>query len=225
MIIKNIMEDIVSASVDELIEKTDRLKNLSDYRNNIIAYTLNRIQPRYVTSERGIIHSRLESRYIFQQKADILMLIHEAAELISSRRLSKTHDNITEIQARDIFFPHLMGEVLEETTFSIIPGVEITLFMNDNPADMIDDSWNNPYVTGMATNGYYHFWPDFNPDKMDTGATYTFSLKFTHPKCETRTTSVELTPVDDINFYKSKFVPLTLLTVKEGIDISFLYEQ
>ncbi len=224
MITKNIMEDIVAASVDELLENSDRLKELSEYRNNIIAYVLNRVQPRYVTSERGIIHSRLESRYIFQQKADILMLIHEAAELISSRRVSQKKDTPTIVQSQDIFFPHIMGEVLEETTFSVIAGVNVSLLLNGKPTKMIDEGWNNPYSTAKATNGYYHFWPDFDPEHMDENSEYSFTLEFSHPKCDTRSTKVDLKPVNDINFYKSKFVPLTLLTVKEGIDISFLYD-
>lgn len=224
MITKNIMEDIVAASVDELLEKSDRLKDLTEYRNNIIAYVLNRIQPRYVTSERGIIHSRLESRFIFQQKADILMLIHEAAELISSRRVSPKKDKPTKVESQDIFFPHVMGEVLEETTFSVISGVSVSLLLNGKPAKMIDENWNNPYNTAKATNGYYHFWPDFDSESMDENSQYNFTLEFSHPKCDARTTTVDLKPVNDINFYKSKFVPLTLLTVKEGIDISFLYD-
>ena len=128
MPVKNLMEEIITSIVTEILSgEQDKISESSSLKDDVIAYVLNRIPPRYFTSERGII----------------------------------------EIGEKNHFFPHILGEVFEETTFSVIPDVEVTLTCNENPARMIDSSWNNPYITNTATKGYFHFWPDYNEALMD----------------------------------------------------------
>ncbi len=217
------MEDIVTSVVREVLKKDNDIPKAEIYEQDIIAYVLNRVPARYITSERGIIHGKLESRFKFQQRTDILFLIQEAIQNIRSRR-SSSPSSVEELEGRETMLPHLMGEVLEETTFSIIPGVEVTLLYNGKPAAMIDESWTNPYTTNKATKGYFHFWPAFTKKGMDAKKDVPFTIRFAHPKFAGKQIELSLRVPESTNLYESRIIPITLMQITEGVDISFLYE-
>ena len=223
MAVKNLMEDIVTSVVREVLKKDKDIPKAEIYEQDIIAYVLNRVPARYITSERGIIHGKLESRFKFQQRTDILFLIQEAIQNIQSRRASSP-SSVEELAGRERMLPHIMGEVLEETTFSIIPGVEVTLLYKGKPAAMIDESWTNPYTTNKATKGYFHFWPEFAAKAMDEKKDIPFTITFTHPKFTGKQLELSLRGPESTNLYESRIIPITLMQIKEGVDISFLYE-
>jgi competence protein ComFB len=223
MAIKNLMEDIVTSVVREVLKKEKEIPRTEVYEQDIIAYVMNRVPPRYITSERGVIHGKLETRFKFQQRTDILFLIHEALQTIKKRRAS-SHSAHEETMKKSRVLPHVMGEVLEETTFSIVPDVEVTLVFNGRPARMIDESWENPYMTNRATKGYFHFWPEFTPGEMAEGKDINFKLTFKSPRFNKKEVDVTLKVLDTMNLYESRIIPITLLQIKEGVDISFLYE-
>lgn len=223
MTIRNLMEDMITGIVEEVLvmkshDNNDVIKNIN--KDDVITYVLNRMPPRYYTSERGILHGKLESEVMFQQKTDILILIHEAIKTIQERRDSELHIAKNKIK-KESFLPHVLGEVLEETTFSIIPDVSVTLLYNDKPVEMIDESWKNPYVTNKATKGFFHFWPKFFPEETDNNE-IKFKVICSHPKFQESFIEFSLNFVDDRNFYKSHVLPMVLLQSKEGEDISFL---
>jgi competence protein ComFB len=225
MPVKNIMEDLVSSTIDEIIKEEKYFAGIDEYKQDISAYVLNRVPPRYITSERGILHGKLESRFLFQQKTDIILLIHEALDVIKNRRDAPTPSELANnVDTRDVFFPHIIGEVLEETTFSIIPDVEVTLLFNNLPAKMIDLSWENPYKTGRGTLGYYHFWPDPDATGTGQGKEAAFSIRFRHPMFEEKEFEVIVKTTHTFNIADSRPVQIALLHMKEGNDISFLYE-
>ncbi|MBN2039771.1 MAG: late competence development ComFB family protein [Spirochaetes bacterium] len=223
MAIRNLMEDMVTGIVEEVLvmkanDNNDVIKNIN--KDDIITYVLNRIPPKYYTSERGILHGKLESEVMFQQKTDILILIHEAIKTVQKRRESELHIAKNKIK-KELFFPHVLGEVLENTTFSIVSDVNVTLFCNDKPAVMIDESWKNPYITNKATKGFFHFWP--KPEAEEKAIEdINFKIVCRHPKFKENSIEFTLQAVDDRNFYKSHVLPMILLQSQEGEDISFL---
>jgi competence protein ComFB len=222
MPVKNIMEDVVFSVIDRVIREDRSLALTDDFRHDIAAYVLNRISPRYVTSERGILHARLESKFFVQQKTDMLLLIHEAIEIITRRRMTPSVNLDDVIRERPVFTPHMIGEVLEETTFSIIPDVRITLLHGGKPAIMIDGSWANPYLTSRATMGYYHFWPQVELD--GEGGEVSFEILFEHPKFHEKRIDFSVQVSGSFDPSVSKVIPIALLTLREGEDSSFLYE-
>lgn len=224
MAIKNLMEDIVTNTVRELLKKESDVSRNKQNEDDIIAYVLNRVPPRYFTSERGVIHGKIESRFKFQERTDVLFLTHEAIEVIKKRRASASPAEYEEIGREGRMLPHVMGEVLEETTFSVIPGVEVLLLYKNKPAEMIDKSWKNPLTTNRAINGYYHFWPKYLPDDMAGAGDIPFRIEFDCPNFKKKHVDFTVRAVDNINLYESKIIPISLLQVKEGVDISFLYE-
>jgi len=225
MAIINLMEDIVAAIVNEVLLKEDKdMLDNKTYKEDIITYVLNRVPSKYYTSERGILHGKLKSQFIFQQRVDTLLLIHEAIKVIKSRRSSEPHSDNNRIKRKAQFLPHIIGEVLEETTFSMIPDVEALLTFRGKPAKMVDLSWKNPYITNKATKGFYHFWPEFADKGMGKGSDISFQIVFNHPKFKEKKIDLALNVVKSFNFNKSHVIPIVLLPVQEGIDISFLYE-
>jgi len=221
---QNLMEDIVGNVVDEVL-KNDKDLNPEEYRkDDIVAYVLNRINPRYITSERGILHGKLEARYATQERTDILFSIYEAIEVIKSRRATGAGDSTGGKVCEDAGrLAHIVGEVLEETTMVMIPDVEISLLYNDRVAEMIDEGWKNPYKTNRATRGYYHFWPVYHGEDMMKGKKIPFTLVFRHPKFKEKRMDIEIDLLVEPDMAKSHVVPIVLLSANEGVDLDFLY--
>jgi hypothetical protein len=227
MAVKNLMEDIVAALVDEVLSKTSKDdSDIKVYKDDIITYVLNRIPAKYYTSERGIMHGKLDSQFVFQQKTDILLLTHEAINTFKKRRSSELPVS-KEKTAKEYFLPHVLGEILEETTFSVIPEVTVTLLYKNKPAEMIDKDWKNPYITNKSTKGFFHFWPKLQhtgkEDPKGDKATQ-FTLLCHHPKFKEKKIEFSLTAVDGRNSYKSFIMPMILMEKLEGVDLSFLSE-
>lgn len=224
MALKNLMEDVVSSVVKEVLKRDGAKTGAGKHEQDIVAYVLNRVPARYITSERGVIHGKLESRFTFQQRTDILFLIQEAITHVSTRRDSSPHSDYGELSKKSLLLPHIMGEVLEETTFSIIPDVEVSLLYKDKTAKMIDKGWVNPYITNRSTKGYYHFWPEFAEGEMDPKNEVQLKIVFNHPKFNKKEIDFTIKVLENISLYESKIIPIALMQIKENVDISFLYE-
>jgi len=221
MAIINIMEDIVGNVVNQVINNEKTAATESIMKDDIVAYVLNRINPRYVTSERGILHGTIEVRHQTQNKTDILFLIYEAIDVISSRRTTSEKNN--EKSAKRKTLPHIVGEVLEETTFSTVPDVKLTLFHEDQIVPMIDSNWMNPYITQKATRGYYHFWPTYDENLIGNKKFLKFILKCEHPKFITKEETIEINITEEANIGSSYIAPIILISAKEDVDLEFLY--
>jgi competence protein ComFB len=222
MTIKNLMMDIVTSAVHEVMKNDRSVKDSGANDDDIVAYVLNRVPPKYITSERGILHGALDAKYMVQQRMDVLTLIYDAVNEIKRRRSSKVI--IKEGGETDkLLLPHIIGTVLEETTMAIIPDVEVTLLFKGKTAEMMYDEWENPYTSYKATMGYYHFWPKYNKKSM--GDKPTFTLQFRHPKFIDMTVEAALDLLGKDDAGKSHVVPIVLLTAREGVSLDFLYEE
>lgn len=221
----NLIEMIVRDIVDEVLNKDESLQGVKFHRNDIIAYILNRVPPRYVTGERGIIHTRIDPRLKFQQHTDILFLTYEAIDLFSKRRdteLDSSDENGENVTG---LLPHMIGEVLEEASLAVIPDLKITLLFNDEPAHMMDSGWKNPYHATRATRGYFHFWPKYIEPEMKGSGDVEFRVKFEHPAFEPRSVKCTVRAGSRNNFGSTHSLPLVLLKLKDGESADFLKED
>ena len=226
MTIRNMMEDIVDDLAREVLKREFKgIKVSGSLMDDLTAYVLNRISPSYFTSERGILHGKLDSKYVFQKNTDILLLIHEFMNTIRERRESIDLTSYHELTGKQYFFPHIIGEVLEESTFSIVDDVETTLLYRDAAAGMIDPGWSNPYRVSSGTRGFFHFWPEYDPDIIKEQGEVPFTVRYSHPKFKDLSISIKLPILDNINLHKSHVIPITLLALKEGEDGSFLLNR
>ena len=218
----NLVEMIVEDTVDEVLAKDKDSKNINFHRSDIIAYVLNRVPPRYVTGERGIIHARIDPMLKYQEQTDILFLTYEAIKLFSERR--STDKEVTDVTMENLsgLMPYLMGEILEESTLGIIPNIEVTLLYNNKPVEMMDMGWKNPYIATTATRGYYHFWPKYVESEMGKKDQVEFTLKFAHEKVEPHSIQVITKINKNSNLEKMQSIPLVLLKLKKGVAADFL---
>ncbi len=221
--VKNIKEDIIYNIVNEVMKSDKDIKNLKLQKDDIVAYILNRIPPKYITSERGVLHGKLEARYIIQQKTDILLLLYEAIEVFNKRRPTEKGDDNFEVEIEKCRFPHIFGEILEETTFTIVSNAEVSLLYNGKPTEMINQGWKNPYITNKATMGFYHFWPVYE-EEMGNPGKVPFQLAFKHPKFEEKRLDINVDLLDKADVGKSHVVPIILLKLHQGVDPDFLYD-
>lgn len=221
----NLIEMIVKDIVDEVLAKEDDFKNIKYLRNDIIAYVLNRVPPRYVTGERGIIHSRIDPRLKYQEHTDILFLTYEAISIFTKRRGPGA--GVTGIDEEKLsgLIPHMIGEVLEETTLSIIPDLKITLLYNEQPAEMMDIGWKNPYIAAKATRGYFHFWPRYIEEKMRGEDHVEFKIVFDHPEFEPRSVKIKAKVNKKNDLGNTQSIPMVLLKLKEGVSTDFLMKD
>jgi len=221
----NLIEFIVKDIVDEVLEKEDNFKNIKFHRNDIIAYVLNRVPARYVTGERGIIHSRIAPVRKHQEHTDILFLTYEAIDLFSKRRTTEIEEINGGFERFSGLIPHMIGEVLEETTLSVIPDLKITLLYEGIPAQMMDLGWKNPYIAAKATRGYFHFWPRYIEDKMSSGGHVEFTVNFEHPKFQPRSVKIKSKVNKKNDLGNTQSIPLVLLKLKDGVSPDFLTEE
>jgi len=221
MAIKNILEDITAHLIDKIIEDDKNLAPLKQQRDDILAYVLNRTPAKYTTSERGILHTTLDTKYQIQEKTDLIILVHDAIRVIQTRRDTEPQNKIPGKES-SFGFPHIIGAVFEESTFSVIPDVNVSLLYNGKRAEMIDQDWKNPYLTSKSTLGYFHFWPEYNEKIMESSSQIQFLLKFNHPDLEEKTVEFKLDTHQNNSITSSHIINIVLMNAKAGIDIESL---
>jgi len=216
MAITNLMHEIVINILDEVLKKESNREITENNRDDIIAYVLNRVPPRYVTSERGLLYGILDARYQVQQQVDILLLIYEAINKVVTRR-DPANDHKDRLRLdKSSFLPHIVGQVLEEESLSIIADVEVTLMFGKAKASMVDSDWDNPYVTNTATKGHFHFWPKYIKSSMGKKSKADFKIIFRHPQYVEKKISLSLDIIKKSDFGRSQFIPTVLMKSREG---------
>ena len=87
MAVVNIMEAIVEERLEQLLEEADCCK-CDDCKMDMMAYSLNMLQPRYVNSRKGELFGRIDSPK-YQNSVDIEIAISKAIVTVGS---SPNHD-------------------------------------------------------------------------------------------------------------------------------------
>lgn len=189
MNIHNSMEDAVNQEVNSLY---DTLKNehiawltcdCENCRLDTICYVLNRTQPKYFVSERGVLHNTLDMDDS-QLKTDLTALAMEGIRLINGSHRSK--GNGTSVQTADetsasgkffYNFPLIVGSIYNGENFEPLEDAVIKLKINDELVKMADSTWSNPATTYKSTKGSYTFWPA-SIECNENDGTKVFSLTF-----------------------------------------------
>ncbi|HDS08860.1 MAG TPA: hypothetical protein ENN73_01420 [Firmicutes bacterium] len=81
MAIKNYLEDIVKELVTAEAEKDPALKNSKSMQEDVIAYTLNHLKPKYARTRKGYILTEVELNSE-QLRAEILVEVLKAIKIV-----------------------------------------------------------------------------------------------------------------------------------------------
>ncbi len=185
MNVHNIMESIVIETVNEIFEDKRKegfeMADCLQCRLDVACYVLNRIKPEYIISGRGLLHFEDNYHDLIQKKVDMVTLINAGIKQISENRRPYYNQEQTtrNISTRYLFnFPSIIGTVLFGDNFVPVKNVTISLFFENTPSQMIDNTWQNPFTIVESTRGSYSFRPaPIASDEADEERTFHFELR------------------------------------------------
>ncbi len=174
MKLKNYQEDLVLYVADIVIKDRPDIEAGEKLLHDVAAYTLNRLPPRYIMSERGFTRLAADhwvdadSEDGFASLVEVLILVHKAIDIVKSRR--KTGEPAAETQpmreedlpdVRKYWhnLPYLIGRVLDKNTKKPVLDASVHVSINGNLAEAAERGWLNPYRTNAGTKGFYSFLP------------------------------------------------------------------
>lgn len=166
--IQNFMEDVVSEKVKEVFsdEETKVKKNFctcSQCLLDVSCFVLNRIQPVYMLSGRGLAHMQSHYQEKLQQQADLVSLIREGIDHVAgAKRPHFSHGREDEKILPEGFFynfPQITGRIFNSVNFEPVCGAAVSLLFEGEAVVMVDSNWQNPYTIVRNTAGIFSFWP------------------------------------------------------------------
>ncbi len=166
MTIHNLMEDFVFNEVNKVFDAANEKKepwficNCLQCRLDTVCYVLNRIQPRYIRSGRGMAHfMEFDRSEKTQLIADISISAFEGMKIVFEAHRSHTAEEQA-LPAGPVFnFPAMSGRIVDGQSFSPVHDLSTFLYLEDRLAPQITSLWHNPYVISEKTPGVYTFWP------------------------------------------------------------------
>jgi hypothetical protein len=202
MKLKNYQEDLVLYVADLVLQERPDIEHNESFLHDVAAYTLNRLPPRYIHSERGF--TRLAADHWVDGSngqglaslVEVLLLVHKAIDTIQHRRKSQIgpesggSDAPGEAELPDPLgywhnLPYLIGRVVDRDSDEAIEGVSVSIELDGQPAEAAEGNWQNPYRTSRATRGFYSFLP--RPQRSRSrNRHFTLRIVLEHPDYETQ---------------------------------------
>ena len=199
MELHNTVEDKVISKVGQIFNDLENDVNPNKYctcnqcRMDIICYTLNRLTPHYILSNRGASRVNNEDFEWQQQAADIAALIHEGIKRVNhNQRPNFDHSGVPahkEVASNLPVYnvPTIMGRIFNGDNFTPLTEAVVELLWNGEPVPMKDGNWPNPCHLVSHTDGNFSFWPAVDiasgPNKHKI---FEYTLKVSAPEFETR---------------------------------------
>jgi competence protein ComFB len=180
------MEEIVLEKVDEIFNEEEKLKRhgyctCKQCRMDVACYVLNRIEPHYMLSSRGIAHLRNDYQENLQKTADLMGLINDGIRKISTTKRPHVAnlEDVEEIPPEGPLFnfPTIFGRIFNGQNFEPLKNVDIVLLSEGRLVKMINANWQNPYSIVEKTAGNFSFWPyPVGAASLDNTSTFEFEL-------------------------------------------------
>jgi competence protein ComFB len=196
MDIHNVNEDIVFNKVqvifDEILKSgnPDKLCLCEQCRADTICFTLNRIEPFYIVSNRGLTrldHSGIERQQI---EADIATLVYKGIQMVNHNlRPTAPHDGSNNEKPRANFpvfdIPTISGRLFDGISFEPVVDIEVALYCEGELAPARNNNWQNPYIINASTPGVFSFWPSpIITTAADISRDIKYVVKVNSPKYE-----------------------------------------
>ncbi|MCL2759593.1 MAG: late competence development ComFB family protein [Treponema sp.] len=196
MDIHNTNEDLVFESVQTIFDEIQSSGNPEKYclcyqcRIDTICYTLNRIEPNYIVSNRGFTRIEQASLKRQQIEADITTLIYKGLRLVNhNMRPTAPHDGsgISAYKSLNPMFdiPTIAGRIFNGASFEPVSGIDVFLYCEGELIAMRNSNWQNPFNMVPSTPGAFSFWPaPITADVPDITKEFMFSIKVKSPDYE-----------------------------------------
>jgi competence protein ComFB len=196
MDIHNTNEDIVLDKVQAIFDEIEKSGNPDKFcmceqcRVDIICYALNRIEPYYIVSNRGL--TRLEMTGVKRQQieADVATLIYKGIRLVNHNlRPTASHDvSISEKPKNNspVFdIPTISGRIFDGVSFEPAVNIEVALYSEGELVPARNSNWQNPYTIIPVTPGVFSFWPaPIITKEADVSKDFKYSIKVNSPSYE-----------------------------------------
>ena len=177
MRLKNYNEDLVLETVKIVLKDRTDIPSSRAFMLDVAAYALNRIPPKYITSERGFTHEYIQAGNGNGEEGEKLLnvielitLVNKAVDVVAKRRRDtpvatarREAPALLEDAALQLTYfynmPHIFGRVIDAADGAPVIAAEATLWINDRVSVPAEAGWRNPYMTNEQTRGYFSFWP------------------------------------------------------------------
>ncbi len=184
MRLKNYNEDLVLDTVKIVLKDRPDVRPTRSFYLDVAAYVLNRIPPKYITSERGFTRAVVQAvgngdgegqRLV--NVIELITWVNRAIDVVARRRregvpprarkpVSPASPNDGEGRLTYFYnMPHIFGRIVDARDGTPVISAEATLWINEKMATPAETGWRNPYFTNEQTSGYFSFWP-----QVETGA-------------------------------------------------------
>jgi competence protein ComFB len=172
MKLKNYQEDVVLRAIDIALEDQPGLVSEAAFVNDVAAYVLNRVPPRYVMSERGFLRLTVEQleegdgNRSLANIIELMILVNRGIQIVQSRRpspipIADEGDSTSPEEPNEFVhnYPQFIGRVVDDTTDEPVFGAVVSLHMDGDLVPPAEPGWSNPYRTHPQTKAFFSFWP------------------------------------------------------------------
>ena len=189
MDLHNVSEDIVFGVVRKIFEAIEKEGNAEGLclceqcRMDTICYVLNRLEPRYIISSRGINHIEQDWAWKQQIEADASSLAYKGLRMVNhQQRPSTVHGDTAgdkKVSSGFVFdIPTIIGRIFDGETFAPIADVKVELWSDGKLVSMRNQNWQNPFSMVSKTPGTFTFWPaQVSCEAADTNRLFSYAVK------------------------------------------------
>jgi len=176
MRLKNYNEDLVLETVKIVLKDRPDIEPTRSFILDVAAYALNRIPPKYITSERGFTREVVQANNGNGEESErlvsiieLITLVNRAVDVVARRRREgeqapsrRRPVHLKDMDLHLTYFynmPHIFGRIVDAGSGKPVIAAQATLWINERVSVPADPGWRNPYTTNEQTKGYFSFWP------------------------------------------------------------------
>jgi competence protein ComFB len=198
MELHNTVEDSIINQVKEIFDSLEKNGNPENFctcdqcRMDTSCYVLNRTEPNYIVSNRGVTRVQQESIERQQREADSVALVWEGLKRVNHNQrpnaAHKIHNTAGVAGANNPVFniPTIVGRLFNGGNFAPLADVKVELLRNGDLVATKDNNWPNPFNLVSNTEGSFTFWPEPIPAaSLDEHRSFEYSIRVESPDFET----------------------------------------
>jgi len=184
MRLKNYNEDLVLDTVKIVLQDRVDVRPTRSLILDVAAYVLNRIPPKYITSDRGFTREIVQGAGNGEQQRlvnaiELITQVNRAIDVVIRRRRDSAPARVKrpsgstspEAEQQLTYFynmPHIFGRIVDARDGKPVISARATLWINERLSPPAEAGWRNPFFTNKQTGGYFSFWPHVETGGSDS---------------------------------------------------------